>query len=83
LPVAIEIKTVDGPVGIVHAETPTEWPTLLALLEGGGSISKGMRRDVRCGLASSKFYRSRCPKGFIITRFSPRFVNFTYLPPAE
>ena len=46
MPVAIEIKTADGLVGIVHAETPTEWPTLLALLEGDGSISKGMRRDV-------------------------------------
>ena len=46
LPVTIEIKTADGPVGIVHAEAPTEWPTLLALLEGHGSISEDMRRDI-------------------------------------
>jgi serine/threonine protein phosphatase 1 len=46
LPVAIEIETADGPVGIVHAEIPTEWPILLELLEGHRSISKGMRRDL-------------------------------------
>ena len=46
LPVAIEIETADGLVGIVHAETPTEWPTLLELLEGHRSISEGMRSDI-------------------------------------
>ena len=43
---AIEIETADGPVGIVHAEIPTEWPTLLELLEGHRSISKSMRRNI-------------------------------------
>jgi serine/threonine protein phosphatase 1 len=46
LPVAIEIETADGPVGIVHAEIPMEWPTLLELLEGHRSISKSMRRNI-------------------------------------
>ncbi|TAL65669.1 MAG: metallophosphoesterase [Burkholderiaceae bacterium] len=37
LPLAIEVQTPRGPVGLIHAEVPShmDWPTFVAALEGG------------------------------------------------